>query len=224
MKKIRLFSLLLLVFFSYHFRAEAQNPEKESALTIYQTGRDMESRNRRAEADSYYNEAIRICNEEVARNEATGETYTVISWTLLRQNKYADVGTWGERGLRLYANEYRIIEALGEAWFYLGDYRRSLSFFQRYTNAIPNGERTSIAFFFIGEIYRLTQRYRHADIAYTTAVRLSPNVPLWWYRLALAREGAGDKDQAIEAVQRAIRLDPNYQNALDALARLQALR
>jgi tetratricopeptide (TPR) repeat protein len=224
MKKPHLFSLLLLVFFSFHFPAEAQSPEQGSALSIYQTGRDLESRNRRAEADTYYNEAIRICNEEVARNEATGETYTVISWTLLRQNKYADVVTWGERGLRLYPNEYRIIEALGEAWFYLGDYRRSLSFFQRYTNAIPNGERTSIAFFFIGEIYRLTQRYRHADIAYTTAVRLSPNVPLWWYRLALAREGAGDKEQAIEAVQRAIRLDPNYQNAIEALARLQAIR
>jgi tetratricopeptide (TPR) repeat protein len=224
MKKICRFSLLLLVFFSFHFPAEAQSPEKESALTIYQTGRDLEARNRRAEADPYYNEAIRICNEEVARNEATSETYTVISWTLLRQNKYADVVTWGERGLRLYPNEYRIIEALGEAWFYLGDYKRSLSFFQRYTSVIPNGERTSIAYFFIGEIYRLTQRYRHADIAYTTAVRLSPNVPLWWYRLALAREGAGDRDQAIEAVQRAISLDPNYQNAIDALARLQASR
>jgi tetratricopeptide (TPR) repeat protein len=224
MKKKWFVFQLLLVFFFFNFAAEAQNPEKESAFSAYQTGRDLESRNRRAEADPYYNEAIRICNEQVARNEANGETYTVISWTLLRQNKYAEVVTWGDRGLRLYPNEYRIIEALGEAWFYLGDYRRSLSFFQRYTSAIPNGERTSIAFFFIGEIYRLTQRYRHADIAYTTAVRLSPNVPLWWYRLALAREGAGDKDQAIEAVQRAIRLDPNYQNAIEALARLQGSR
>jgi tetratricopeptide (TPR) repeat protein len=215
---------LLFVFFFYHFPAQAQSPEKESALAIYQTGRDLESRNRRAEAEPYYNEAVRICNEEVARNEATGETYVVMAWTLLRQNKYNDVVTWGDRGLRLYPNEYRIIEALGEAWFYLGDYRRSLTFFQRYTSAIPNGERSSIAFFFIGEIYRLTQRYRHADIAYTTAVRISPNVPLWWYRLALAREGAGDKDQAIEAVQRAISLDPNYQNAIDTLARLQGAR
>ncbi|MDR0623029.1 MAG: tetratricopeptide repeat protein [Treponema sp.] len=93
---------------------------------------------------------------------------------------------------------------------------------QRYANALPQGERISVAYFFIGEIFRLRQQYRHADIAYTTAVRLEPGLALWWYRLATVRESAGDKSPAIEAYERALRLDPNYQEAGAGLARVRA--
>ena len=196
--------------------------ERVSAMQNYRRGRDMESRNRMSEAEALYNEAVRICQDEVSRNAATRETYTVLTWTLQRQNKYADVITWGERGLRLYADEYRIVETLGEAYFYLGDHNRSLSFMQRYTNAVPQGERSSVAYFFIGEIFRLRQMYRHADIAYTTAVSLEPGSALWWYRLATVREAAGDRDPAIAAYRRALQINPNYQEAINGLARIQA--
>ncbi|MDR2259040.1 MAG: tetratricopeptide repeat protein [Treponema sp.] len=193
-----------------------------SAMRNYLLGRDLEARNRMAEAETYYNEAIRLCQNEVSRNAATRDTYTVITWALQRQRKYADVITWGERGLHLYPDEYRIIEIMGEAHFYLNDYDRSLSFMQRYVNALPRGERVSVAYFFIGEIFRLRQQYLHADIAYTTAVRLEPGLALWWYRLATVRESAGDKSPAIEAYERALRLNPNYQEASAGLARIRA--
>jgi tetratricopeptide (TPR) repeat protein len=192
------------------------------AAQNYRTGRDLEARNRMAEADRYYNEAIRICQDEVAGNAAGRETYTVITWALQRQRKYADVITWGERGLRLFPDEYRILETMGEAYFYLDDYDRSLSFMQRYVNALPRGERVSVAYFFIGEIFRLRQQYRHADIAYTTAVRLEPGLALWWYRLATVRESLGDKNPAIEAYERALVLNPGYQEASAGLARTRA--
>jgi tetratricopeptide (TPR) repeat protein len=192
------------------------------AVQNYRTGRDLEARNRMAEADRYYNEAIRICQDEVSRNAAGRETYTVITWALQRQRKYADVITWGERGLRLFSDEYRILETMGEAYFYLDDYDRSLSFMQRYANALPRGERASVAYFFIGEIFRLRQQYRHADIAYTTAVRLEPGLALWWYRLATVRESLGDKGPAIEAYERALVLNPGYQEAGAGLARTRA--
>ena len=233
---MRISLVVTALFLFLGFRATAQAPggagqygglgaygtSTVSALQNYQTGRDLESRNRMSEAESYYSEAIRICQNEVSRNAATSETYTVITWALRRQNRYADVITWGERGLRLYANEYRIVETMGEAYFYQGDYNRSLSFMQRYANAIPQGERTSVAYFFIGEIFRLTERFRHADIAYTTAVRLEPNIALWWYRLATVRESAGDRSPAMEAYQKAVRLNPNYREASEGLARIQS--
>ena len=218
------FSLLVpVVFFFSGVFAAAQTPGTGtlSALQNYQTGRDLESINRMSEAVSYYNEAIRICQDEVARNVATRETYAVITWALRRQNRHAEVITWGERGLRVYADELRIVQTMGESWFYLGDFSRSLNYMQRYTNAVPQGDRSSVSFFFIGEIYRLTSKYLHADIAYTTAVRLTPTVPLWWYRLGTVREATGDRNQAIEAFREVIKLDPNYQNAIDGLARLQ---
>jgi cytochrome c-type biogenesis protein CcmH/NrfG len=113
------------------------------------------------------------------------------------------------------------MEAMGEAYFYLDDYNRSLSSMQRYVNAVPQGERSSVAYFFIGEIFRLRSQYRHADIAYTTAVRLEPGVSLWWYRLATVREFAGDYSSAVEAYRQALQLNPNYTEAGTGLARAQ---
>jgi tetratricopeptide (TPR) repeat protein len=174
------------------------------------------------EAMSYYNEAVRICNDEISRNMATRDSYTVLVWALQRQREYADVITWGDRGLRLYADEYRIVETMGEAYFYLDDYENSLRLMQRYVNTLPQGERTSVAYFFIGEIYRLRGKYRHADIAITTAVRLEPGIALWWYRLGTVRESAGDRAPAVAAYEQALRLNPNYRQALDSLNRLRS--
>jgi tetratricopeptide (TPR) repeat protein len=110
---------------------------------------------------------------------------------------------------------------MGEAYFYLDDYARSLSYMQRYANAVPQGDRVSVAYFFVGEIYRLTQKYHHADIAYTTALRFEPNAALWWYRLGTVREEIGDRMPAIDAYQQALRLNPNYREARSGLTRLQ---
>jgi len=205
--------------------AEAQTPggagTSLSAMQNYRRGRDLEAMNRMNEANTYYTEAVRICLDEVSRNAATRDTYTVITWTMQRQKRYSDVISWGERGLRAFPDEFRIFETMGEAFFYLDNYERSLSCMQRYTNALPEGERVSVAYFFIGEIYRLTEKYQHADIAYTTAVRFEPNIALWWYRLGSVREQVGDRRPAIEAYQQALRLNPNYREARNGLTRLQ---
>jgi tetratricopeptide (TPR) repeat protein len=223
---MRVSLVFIVVFLLPGFRAAAQAPGVQpggayNAMQNYQLGRDLEAQNRMGEADAYYNTAIRICQDEVSRNNAARETYTVITWALRRQNRYADVIIWGERGLRLYPDEYRILETMGEAYFYLDDYTRSLSFMQRYVNAVPQGERSSVAYFFIGEIFRITQKFRHADIAYTTAVRLEPGIALWWYRLATVRESAGDREPAVEAYQQAVKLNPGYREASEGLARLR---
>jgi tetratricopeptide (TPR) repeat protein len=196
--------------------------EKPDALRSYRIGRDLEARSRLQDARPYYDEAIRICLEEINRNAATMDSYTVLTWALQRQNRYAEVIEWGQRGLRINANDFRIIETMGEASFYLNQYAQSLRYMQRYVDGNPQGERVSVAFFFIGEIYRLQQKYRHADIAYTTAVRLEPSLALWWYRLGTVRESAGEYPNAAEAYEQALRLNPNYREASDGLTRSRA--
>jgi len=208
------------------FPAAAQSPggadtQALSPMDNYRRGRDMEVLNRINEANTYYNEAIRQCLEEISGNTASRNTYTVLTWTLQRQKRYPEVISWGERGLRIFPDEYRIVEIMGEAFFYLDDYKRSLAYMQRYTNALPNGDRVSVAYFFSGEIYRLTQKYLHADIAYTAALRLEPNLALWWYRLGSVREELGDKNHAIEAYQQVLRINPNHNDARNRLAKLQ---
>lgn len=201
--------------------APAQSQNSGDALSNYRTGRDLESRGRMFEAEYYYSQAIRICNDEISRNIGNRDTYAALTWSLQRQRKYGDVITWGERGLRLFSDEYRILETMGEAYFYLDDYDQSLRFMQRFTNAEPQGERTSVAYFFIGEIHRLRRQYRHADIAYSTAVRLSPNVALWQYRLGIVREAAGDLSQAVNAYEQALRINPDYREAKEGLERIK---
>jgi tetratricopeptide (TPR) repeat protein len=198
-----------------------QTDQRPDALRSYRIGRDLESRSRMDEANQYYNEAVRICMGEINQNSANMDSYTVLTWTLQRQRKYAEVITWGERGLRINANDYRIVETMGEAYFYLDRYDDSLRSMQRYVNFVPQGERTSVAYFFIGEIFRYQKKYHRADIAYTTAVRLEPNSALWWYRLGSVRESAGELSPAIEAYQRALRLNPGYREASEGLSRSQ---
>jgi tetratricopeptide (TPR) repeat protein len=143
---------------------------------------------------------------------------------LLRQRKYAEVIIWGERGLNVNGSDYRIIETMGEAYFYLNNYEDSLRFMQRYVNSLPQGDRASVAYFFIGEIYRLQRKFRHADIAYTTAVRLESGSALWWYRLGSVRESAGEYVPAVEAYERALSLNPNYPEAVEGLERSRGAR
>ena len=192
-----------------------------SAIEIYNIGRDMEGQGRNQEANAYYNEAIRICNDEISRNTANRDTYTALTWALQRQRNYRDVIVWGERGLRLFSDEYRIMQTMGEAYFYLDDYVNSLRFMQRYVNSQPRGDRVSVAYFFIGEIYRLEGKYRLADMAYSTAVRLQPGIALWWYRLGQSREYSQEAVPAADAYERALRLSPDYQAASDGLARVR---
>jgi tetratricopeptide (TPR) repeat protein len=108
---------------------------------------------------------------------------------------------------------------MGEAYFYLGNFDASLRYMQLYVNDVPSGDRTSVAYFFIGEIYRCQKKYRYADIAYTTAVRLTPGMALWWYRLGTVRESIGDYSFASEAYERAVKIDPGYSQAATALER-----
>ena len=108
---MKTFISFLFVMFFLAIPVFAQN--NTDPLWNYRTGRDLESRNRMNEAEVYYSEAVRICTDQISRNAATRDTYTTLAWTLQRQRKYADVIIWGERGLRLFADEYNIVETMG---------------------------------------------------------------------------------------------------------------
>ncbi|GHV84918.1 hypothetical protein AGMMS50230_05260 [Spirochaetia bacterium] len=201
----------------------AQPRRGPDALQSYRIGRDLETKNRFDEANTYYNESIRICIDELNRNSSNMDSYTVLTWSLLRQRRYMEVINWGDRALRVNANDYRIVETVGEAYFYLNDYEHSLIMMQRYTAFMPRGDRASTAYFFMGEIYRNQRKYLHADIAYTTAVTLESSMFLWWFRLGNVREAAGEFAHAIEAYEKALSLNPGYRETTEALERTRRL-
>ena len=203
----------------------AQPPRRtgSDALQNYRIGRDLETRNRFDEANNYYNEAVRISLEELNRNSYNMDSYTVLTWTLLRQRRYAEVINWGDRALRVNNSDFRIVETMGEAYFFLNDYEHSLIMMQRYTASMPRGDRASTAYFFMGEIYRNQRKYLHADIAYTTAVTLESSIFLWWYRLGIVREAAGEYASAVEAYEKSLNLNTSFREAAEALERTRRL-
>jgi tetratricopeptide (TPR) repeat protein len=204
-----------------------QQPPRQSAgsnaLQNYRIGRDLESRNRFEEANTYYNEAIRLCMDELNRNNSNMDSYTILTWSLLRQRRYTEVINWGDRALRINPGDYRIVETMGEAYFFLNDYEHALIMLQRYAASMPRGDRSSTVYFFMGEIYRNQRKYLHADIAYTTAVNLESGVSLWWFRLGTVREAAGEYASAIEAYEKVLIINPNYREATEALERAKRL-
>jgi TolA-binding protein len=202
----------------------AQQQPGPNALQNYRIGRDLETRSRFAEASTHYNEAIRLCMDELNQNSSNMDSYTVLTWALLRQRRYSEVINWGDRALKINPGDYRIVETMGEAFFYLNDYEHSLIMMQRYAASMPRGDRASTAYFFMGEIYRNQRKYLHADIAYTTAVTLEGSIFLWWYRLGMVREAAGEYASAIIAYEKVLSLNPNYREASEALERTKRLR
>jgi tetratricopeptide (TPR) repeat protein len=193
---------------------------KPDALASYRAGREFENQGRTEDANAKYAEAVKICTDEISAKTATMDTYAVLTWTLQRQKKYSEVISRGQEALK-NGTDYRIIETMGEAYFYLGNFPSSLKNMQTYSNQLPQGDRASVAYFFMGEIYRFQKKFHYADIAYTTALQLSPDVSLWWFRLGSVRESIGSKQYAIDAYEKAIKLDPAYKQAKDALARVR---
>ena len=194
--------------------------EKADALKLYRTGRSLDSAGRSEEAKDSYTAAVEVCLTELRQAPRNMDSYTVYTWSLFRLHRYRETVAACNEALKI-ASDVRIIETLGEAYFYLNDYKESLRQMERYIDMAPTGERASVAYFYTGDIYRLTKRYQKADIAYSAAVHLEPSNSLWWYRLGLAREQAGYKQSARDAFQRALNIRKDYKEAAEGLARVQ---
>ena len=192
----------------------------EDALALYRNGRNMEQKGLTENANTYYSDAVSVCKNELLLNDKNIESYVVMCWALFRLKRYNEVVDNSLKALKINPNEYRIIENLGETYFYLDRYSESLRNLERYVDALPNGDRTATAYFFMGEIYRIEGKNHHADIAYSHAVKKEPSIALWWYRLGIAREKAGNPEKAKEAYKKALALKPAYREAEQALNRL----
>jgi len=192
----------------------------EDALVLYRNGRNMEQAGKIENANAYYNESVAVCKNELLLNDRNIESYVVMCWSLFRLKKYNEVVENSLKALKINPNEYRIIENLGETYFYLDRYSESLRNLERYVDTLPNGDRAATAYFFMGEIYRIEGKNHHADIAYSHAVKKEPSIALWWYRLGIAREKAGNPEKAKEAYKKALTLKPSLREAEQALNRL----
>ncbi|MDR0589599.1 MAG: tetratricopeptide repeat protein [Spirochaetaceae bacterium] len=175
----------------------------------------------RAYRNGNYEQAVSICLDEIAVNRNNIESYVVICWSLISLNRYGEADVYAQTGRTLSRYDPRLIEILGEINYFQGSNRAALSYFQEYINLAPEGQRIEMVYYFMGEIFIRLGRFRHADIALSTAVHRVPENAAWWTRLAYARENAGDLPEAAVAYERALALDTQLSDARRGLDRIR---
>ncbi len=183
--------------------------QSQDALELYRQGK--------------YTESISVCLQEIEQNPNNIESHVVLCWALVRAARYEEADRWAEAGRQLSRYDPRLIEIQGESRYFRGLNEDALRLFQEYISYAPNGSRIAEVYFYMGEIYLRLARYRHADIALTTALQMeSLNAP-WWVRLGYAREMAKELRPALDAYNRALKLNPNLPDALRGRDRVIAL-
>ncbi|MBN1616515.1 MAG: tetratricopeptide repeat protein [Spirochaetales bacterium] len=185
----------------------AQN--RPDALVLYRQGN--------------YTEAKDVCLAEIADDPDNIESHVVLSWSLVSLKEYKQAAEWAEKGRKLSRYDPRLIEILAEAQYYQGFNEQALRLFQEYISIAPNGSRTSLVYYFMGEIYLRLAKYRHADMAFSAALQMENLNAPWWVRLGYAREMAKDYRYALEAYNRALDLNSNLQDAIRGRDRATSL-
>lgn len=174
--------------------------EKKDALILYQNGR--------------YQESVAVCEQEIASNPNRVESYVVMCWSLVKNKQYAEAEVRANAGLKINPYDVRLLEILGEAKYYLGNYKGATEQFQKYfSNATESHPRLGSAYYLMGEIYIKQGRYMHADISLSMAVKKDATNDKWWTELGYAREMAKDYVRAAEAYDKALSINPSSINA-----------
>jgi tetratricopeptide (TPR) repeat protein len=195
---------------------------QQDALVLYRRGRDLEAAGRTAEAQTAFAQSIAVCDKELAADSSRIEAYVVRGWSLFRLGRHAEVISNGQTALKV-AFDARIVEVMGESYYFLERFDDCLRSLQKYIEVVGDmGDRSSTAYFYMAEAYLRLKRYAHADIAYSTAVKLEPTMPRWWYRLGYTCEQLGEWKRAGDAYAKALSLSPGYQDALDGQTRVKA--
>jgi tetratricopeptide (TPR) repeat protein len=202
--KIKIFFFVSFLFITLSIFAQGRQPD---ALAEYRAGN--------------YERAIQICRDELNDNPGNLEAHVVICWSLIRLNRYEEALRFARAGRAIHRFDSRITEILGEINYFQGNNNEALQYFQEYISLAPEGQRIEMVYYFMGEIFIRQGRFRHADIALTTAVHWVPGNAAWWVRLAYARENAGDLGNALEAYERALSLNPQLTDAQRGLDRIR---
>lgn len=199
--------IAFLIFFLFFSLVYAQ--VKQDALVLYHNGK--------------YKESIQVCEEELKENPNRVESYVVMCWSLVKNKQYAEAEQRATEGLVISPYDLRLIESLGEAKYFLGKNQSAMEQFQKYVaNASESASRLGTAYYYMGEIFIKQDRYQHADIALSSAVKKEPLLDSWWVRLGYAREMAGNYKEAAVAYDEALKLNSSSYEATRGRERISA--
>lgn len=163
--------------------------------------------------DGKYAEAIAVCHDEIKQQPKNLDSYVVLTWAMLADGQNQEAVPWIIQGRNISRYDPRLIESHALALYRLGNNYESLHLFEDYIAYVPNGTKLGEVYYYIGEIYLRLGQYRHADIAFSTAVQLDKLNSRWWTSLGYAREQAREYRAALQAYSSALHLNKNLTDA-----------
>jgi tetratricopeptide (TPR) repeat protein len=208
MKPVYFFCTLFFVIGSFFFTDVVSAQTRPDALAAYRAGR--------------YDEAAGICRAEIQADRQNIESYVVLCWSLVKLERFDEARSAAETAIAMSPYDPRLLEIMGEISYFQGRNGEALKYFQEYIYLAPEGQRIDMAYYYCGEIYIRLGRFKHADIALSTALHYVPKNALWQTRLAYARENSGELRQAAETYEKALSLDPQLSDARRGLDRVRA--
>lgn len=200
-----LFAMALLLLLS----AVLLPAQDQDALELYRNNR--------------FEEAIQVCLQELQLAPNRMDAYAVLCWSRLKLRKYADALDSAKKALEINRYDPRLIEAAAEALYFLGRWQEALAYLTEYAALMATGGRIDAAYYYMGEIFIQMGKFNRADIALSTALYHSPNTAAWWARLGYAREKAQDYEWALDAYNKALKLNPNLVDAWRGKTRVEKL-
>jgi len=193
-----------LLLFAFNIYAQSRASE---ALAEYRAGN--------------YERTIQICRDDLSEYPNNMESHVILCWALMRQSRYEEALRFARAGRSINRFDVRIVQILGEIHYFQGLNNEALQYFQEYVSLTPEGQRVETIYYYMGEIFIRQGKFRHADIALSTAVHWVPGNAAWWVRLAYARENTGDLSSALEAYEKALSLNAQLSDAQRGLDRIR---
>ncbi|WP_024654806.1 tetratricopeptide repeat protein [Borrelia hispanica] len=201
--KLRIILCLLLLCLTIKIQAQV----KEDSLLLYRQGK--------------FQEAIINTQNEIKNNPNNLDARVILIWSLIATGEYKKAELESIKGLEIKKHDSRIIQALGEAYFFQGQYKKALKHFQKYIGLDANGARIAKVYILTADSFYKLERYNEADFAYENALRFFPNNQNILLKLAKSRINAKNKILAKETLTKLLTLNPNHLEAKNLLQKIE---
>ncbi|AHH06597.1 Tetratricopeptide repeat family protein [Borrelia crocidurae DOU] len=201
--KLRIILFLPLLCLTIKIQAQV----KEDSLLLYRQGK--------------FQEAIINTQNEIKNNSNNLDARVILIWSLIATGEYKKAELESIKGLEIKKHDSRIIQALGEAYFFQGQYKNALKNFQKYIGLDANGARIAKVYILTADSFYKLERYNEADFAYENALRFFPNNQNILLKLAKSRINAKNKILAKETLTKLLTLNPNHLEAKNLLQKIE---
>ena len=159
--------------------------------------------------DGKYDEALEHFREAVRLNPKFANAHNNLALTYRKKKLYDEA----EKEIQL-AVQYDPLHAVA-------GYELGFSYFSGGMFSQLRGGGVPVTAKMLGDIYKMRRMYREAIEQYLKAADIHPGYPDIRYALAMTYLEIGDNEKAKTALEKAISINPKYQQAIDALAGLQ---